>query len=280
MLKEIVICFCLCASTGFAQKLTGTVDKRRGQFKLKVEIAEEGSFQVQRATNFANWTTITNFNSPGPATLDVNDSYSGARKFYWVLRQTNWPAITLQPQSLTKYSGEQVKLEATATGSWPLRLQWYKGGNAILNQTNSSYTFTGKVSDSGTYQLLASNLWKATVSSVATVQVIAPAATTIANRQIHFDIQGGRAPLITSGSYDLFARASGDYSITSSNALLTDQGYWFYTQHDEVLGYIQVVQSFIYPGGFFQLLFESPTTGQFTLTSGNGYQFGRFTFAN
>jgi hypothetical protein len=282
MLKEIILCFCVCVVSTFAQRMTGTVDAAQSQFQVSVQIADEGSFAIQRATVLGTWATVTNFNSLAGLSVGVKESMAGTlQKYFRVLRQTNQPAIQLQSQSISKFTREEVKLQAAVTGSWPLRLQWYKGATVISGATNPTFSFTGKAADSGIYQLRATNLWGLALSSNVQVQVTAPSASTISGKTIHFDLQGGRLPLVTSGNYNMTANANGSYSMLGSSAFLTDQGYWAYTRTDENTGYIQLSQSFIYnPDGLIKLSFTTTTNGSFLLTAGSGYQFGTFSFTN
>ena len=119
-------------------------------------------------------------------------------------------------------------------------------------------------------------------SATAQVQVIAPVANNISGKQIHFDIQGGRAPLATSGNYDMNVQSTGAFTTQGSSIFLNDAGYWAYTKWDDVTGYIQTSASFIYGNGLYRLTFEQPGAGTFMLTvpGSAASQFGRFNFLN
>jgi hypothetical protein len=286
MLKGLIICMCLCEFSTFAQKLSITVSGVA--YQVKVDVTDVGSFQLQAAPSLGSpWSALTNFNALAGTSVTSQGFTTAPRQFFQVKRQTNGAAILVQPQPVGKYSGEEAKLQSGAAGSWPLTLQWYKVGTSgsvqVPGANSSSLVFNpAKVADSGAYALLASNTWGSALSSTVLVQIMAPVVTNIAGRVIHFDIQGGRPPLVTSGNYDMTCDASGFYTTTGSSAFLTDQGFWAYTKWDEVTGFIQMFQSFIYPQGTMvsKLIFETPTTGTFTLTAGTGYQIGRFTFLN
>src|SRR5262245_29303840 len=105
MLKEIILCLCLCMTSTFAQRMTGTVDVAPRQFQGSIPIADEGSFEMQRATVLGAWATLTNFNSLAGFSVGVKEAMSGTpQKFSRVLRKTNQPAIQLQSQSISKFS--------------------------------------------------------------------------------------------------------------------------------------------------------------------------------
>lgn len=90
---------------------------------------------------------------------------------------TNTPPVFLsQPQPVTVAVGDPASFSAQVEGSVPLTLQWLKNGVAIPNATNNTLSFgTTALSDSATYQLIASN-FTTTASSNVSLTVLAPIA--------------------------------------------------------------------------------------------------------
>jgi hypothetical protein len=90
---------------------------------------------------------------------------------------TNLPPIILeQPYSRTVATGTNVGLAIICDGSLPMRYQWYLDGLPILNRTNSWLAFTNtQPSNSGPYQIVASNAYGSVTSAVATLTVLPPA---------------------------------------------------------------------------------------------------------
>lgn len=76
------------------------------------------------------------------------------------------------PQSLTVFKGSNAILTGVALGAGPLGYQWIKNGIAVTDATNNSLTFTpAQLTNSGHYQLVASNTYGAVTSSVTVLTV-------------------------------------------------------------------------------------------------------------
>jgi hypothetical protein len=82
------------------------------------------------------------------------------------------PGISTQPQNQVVAAGSPVTFSIIATGTAPLTYQWRKGGSAIPGQVSPSYTIASTVvGDSGTYDVLVTNLAGSAGSTVATLTV-------------------------------------------------------------------------------------------------------------
>ncbi|TAL00707.1 MAG: hypothetical protein EPO07_09345 [Verrucomicrobia bacterium] len=83
------------------------------------------------------------------------------------------PSIVTQPQSQTVTEGATAVLNVTASGTPPLRYQWFFNTTTPLaNQTNASLTLAGVSSnDAGAYSVTVTNNYGATNSSLATLTV-------------------------------------------------------------------------------------------------------------
>ena len=89
------------------------------------------------------------------------------------------PVITQQPQNLTVTNGDVASFSVGVTGSAPLRYQWYSNsvntaiGLALLNQTNSAYSFTPNTNATGRYySVVITNIYGKATSSPALLTVI------------------------------------------------------------------------------------------------------------
>jgi hypothetical protein len=88
---------------------------------------------------------------------------------------TNPPLITLQPLSQKGTIGNMMGLSAAASGAPPITYQWSKDGTNLSGATSASYfVLAAARSDSGTYQVVASNPGGATPSSNVTLVVRSP----------------------------------------------------------------------------------------------------------
>jgi hypothetical protein len=270
----------LLVTQGRAQSLTGKLTSQRLKtVTVGAEIKDEGSFQLQRSDTLTNWIAFTNFNSLPGTTISTVDSYTDSRRFYRLIRLTVPPVITLQPVGSTNYTGNTVILQAAASGSWPLRFQWYKDSQAIPGATSNILSFTGAASLSGTYLLLASNTWGTVLSTPVAVLITDLVPSTLGGRKLHFDIQGAQGDFLTSGSFDTTFDPSGFYNTTSSNAYLNDTGYWQYAVSGATTALAAFSFSIVYSDAQIGFTFQTPTTGTFTLVASNfsGYQTGQFT---
>ena len=86
------------------------------------------------------------------------------------------PTITLHPLSQSALVGSNVTLNVVATGTAPLRYQWYFNPSALLaNQTNSSLALVNlTTNDAGSYRVNVSNDYGSTNSNPALLTVSEP----------------------------------------------------------------------------------------------------------
>ncbi|HEY4414914.1 MAG TPA: immunoglobulin domain-containing protein [Verrucomicrobiae bacterium] len=82
------------------------------------------------------------------------------------------PLFTLQPAYSGGLPGSTISLNGAAASSQAVSYQWYFGGTQIPGATSTNLTLTNiSVSNSGNYSLVASNIFGASTSIVATVTV-------------------------------------------------------------------------------------------------------------
>jgi hypothetical protein len=157
------------------------------------------------------------------------------------------PLITLQPQAQTLTVGGSFTLMVNATGTAPLTFQWRKGGINVSGATSSTLTISSAlVSDSGSYDVVVSNLVAKAISSLAQVTVRDSALTpplittqpksqtvSLGSDATLFVEASGSAPIVyqwrkdgaiiagaTSSRFSIFSAVSssrGDYSVVVSN---------------------------------------------------------------
>ena len=273
----------LLVSPVLGQKLT----LRKGSDAAKnviiaAPVLHEGSFQLQEVPDlFASWTTVTNFNA-FPGTNTFSFLYTEKQRFYRLVRLNEPVAITAHPAGTTNLVNEEVRLEAAATGSWPLRYQWFRNGQAVPGATSNRLVFSGRTDLSGNYHLRVSNLWSSALTSTAVVKTINPVATNIADRKIRYVIKGAQGSYINSGTFDTTYYGQGHYTTVSTSQNLNDAGNWQYgALTTPGAGRILLQSFFIYPNGaIVDLTFTNTTGGTFNLQEVNrgGRQFGEFVF--
>ncbi len=82
------------------------------------------------------------------------------------------PVITKAPAGVTVSPGATVVFSATATGTAPLRYQWFKNGASIPSATNTTLTLTAvTASSAGNYSVSVSNAAGSVLSATATLTV-------------------------------------------------------------------------------------------------------------
>ncbi len=90
------------------------------------------------------------------------------------------PAITAQPQSLVRNSGQSAAFWIQASGTAPLFYQWQKNGADIGGATATNYTLAAvEAADAGGYRCVVSNVSGGVTSAVATLTVNEPPAITV-----------------------------------------------------------------------------------------------------
>ncbi len=87
------------------------------------------------------------------------------------------PVFLAQPQPVTISKGDPASFSAQVEGSVPITFQWFKDGVAIPNATNTSLSFGATaLSDTGNYQLVATNPAGTNGSTVVALTVLPPIA--------------------------------------------------------------------------------------------------------
>jgi len=102
----------------------------------------------------------------------VVSNFAGVRVSTNALLTVNVPPkLVLQPRSQPVVAGPtNITLMAEATGTEPLKYQWYKGGKIIVGETNTSYTVTTNTVDTS-YSVSAANVAGRAISSNALLKV-------------------------------------------------------------------------------------------------------------
>ena len=83
------------------------------------------------------------------------------------------PSITTSPQDQTVTAGQNATFTVAATGTLPLRYQWYFNTNTFLNSyTNTSLTVTNaQTNNAGFYSVIVTNNYGSATSSLARLTV-------------------------------------------------------------------------------------------------------------
>ncbi len=85
---------------------------------------------------------------------------------------TGPPSILSQPQGRTVSAGSNVTLSATASGTAPLRFQWWKNGVIVPGATTNVLAFAPiGPADAGSYFVVVTNTFGSVTSSLATLVV-------------------------------------------------------------------------------------------------------------
>jgi hypothetical protein len=98
------------------------------------------------------------------------------------------PVITAQSSSSTVQLSDPVVLSVTANGEATLTYQWYKDGNILTGETNSTLSFTTGATSGGSYTCIVTNSYGTDTSDaiVITVDIAAPVITSHSNDVLCF----------------------------------------------------------------------------------------------
>ena len=81
-------------------------------------------------------------------------------------------SVRRSPRSRTVLEGRRAVFIVSATGTAPLRYQWLKDGNPVLNATNRSLVIpAAHAGDAGNYTATVSNVLSGAISLPATLNV-------------------------------------------------------------------------------------------------------------
>jgi hypothetical protein len=159
------------------------------------------------------------------------------------------PALYVQPQSTTRFTGEQLTLSVFAAGDAPMRYQWFKAAGPIAGATNSSYSFANvQWADAATYSVRVTNSAGYTISSNATLSVVtAPtisyAQTILADNPLSYwrlDETNGTVAHDCVGGHDgQFINATMGLAGYSQNDPDTAAGFGTISSTDSYVGNIQ-----------------------------------------
>jgi hypothetical protein len=124
------------------------------------------------------------------------------------------PSITTQPQPWTNAIGFAATFTVVASGSAPLRYQWYFNGTTPLSgRTNATLSFIiASTNDAGAYHVVVTNLFGSATSDVANLTVGPPGAAQLPA----FPGADGAAKLASGG------RGGTVYHVTKLNSALDD----------------------------------------------------------
>jgi uncharacterized repeat protein (TIGR01451 family) len=121
------------------------------------------------------------------------------------------PTITLQPSNQTTIVGQNVAVEATATGSMPLSYQWWFNGAPLATATSTVLNLSNvQTNQAGNYTFSASNAAGSVTSLVAQLIVLVP-------------------PTISAQSADLkvVAGSTANFQVTASGTQPLGYQWWF-----------------------------------------------------
>ena len=121
----------------------------------------------------ADGVVIADFDLDGRPDLLFPNAWDGLVSIYRnVIPSQTPPAITMQPQSQSVGEESTAILFVGATGTLPLRYQWFLNGNELAGATNAVLVLPNiQLSQAGSYQIVLSNALGTLTSSNATLVV-------------------------------------------------------------------------------------------------------------
>ena len=198
-----------------------------------------GGSAIAGATNA--WLLLTDVSGMGTYTVVVSNPYGSVESLPATVGSGAGtpPAILAEPQSVTLSVGGTATFSISASGTAPLSYFWRRNGSPIAGATASNYTTNNvHLSDSGAqFSCLVSNAYGTTLSSNATLTVVAPPTIVVQPQSVTANVAAavtfsvtasGTAPLSyywrRNGNPVAGATAS---SYTTNNVQLADSGAQF-----------------------------------------------------
>lgn len=167
---------------------------------------------------------LTAFTDPWRGFLDDMRIYNrillpGDVKALYEVAGSVAPSFSVQPQSVSIFVGEMLRLRSAVDGTPPITYQWYRyRTNILVNAADLTLVLTNvQAGDAGDYTLVAANALKAATSAVAHVTVTP--VTSVTNGLAgywKFDEASGATA----------ADSSGEGNLGTVNNSLLDGGHW------------------------------------------------------
>jgi len=131
----------------------------------------------------SNTLTLANVspNDTGAYFVIVSNNVGTATSSVATLTLLTAPTLTSDPTNLTVLAGSGATFNVSATGSTPLRFQWYFNTNTVLvSATNDSFALgSTHATNAGTYSVIVSNSVGSATSAVAALTVLGPPFITV-----------------------------------------------------------------------------------------------------
>lgn len=173
----------LSSNVSFAATASGTEPLRYQWQKNGINLIDSGPVSGSTTTNL----TIANAqtNDAGSYQLIVTNDYGSVTGAVAVLSILVPAAIASEPSSQSVLLNSNAVFSASASGTLPLRFQWYFNGAPLADNghvsgsTSTNLTITSvQTNDAGSYQLVVTNDYGSASSSPATLTILVPATIT------------------------------------------------------------------------------------------------------
>ena len=150
--------------------------------EVSVQGAVPWSFQwfkneqpIPGATNPSLSFVISKPTDSGDYRMQVTNSVGTASTTIIALRVLELPAITQQPRTQAELQGTRITLEVVATGSPPLKYQWYRGYTILNGQTGAQLVIPSlQPADVNSYTVKVSNEVGSVTSALAYLNILSP----------------------------------------------------------------------------------------------------------
>lgn len=150
--------------------------------EVSVQGAVPWSFQwfkneqpIPGATNPSLSFVISKTTDSGDYRMQVSNSVGTASTTLIELRVLERPAITQQPRTQAERQGARITLEVVATGSPPLKYQWFRGYTILNGQTGSQLIIPSlQPADVNSYTVKVSNEVGTVTSALAYLNILSP----------------------------------------------------------------------------------------------------------
>ncbi len=228
---------------------------------------------LEVSSNLVDWRTLTSLVPTSAVTrvqLPIAAGLTEPQFFRAKVEASSAPpTITTHPVGVTATTGDPVELHVVAVGADPLKYQWTKNDQPILDGTGSSYRIPGvQLTDDAVYRVVVSNPFGTITSEPAAVHVLLPvfAPSSLAGGTLNMVITNSTVSPIGSLSLRRFTSATAFSGTKTGGSAFSGTYTYSGTGNTRAVETVELTGST--PGALqrIDLTFTSPTGGSFALS--------------
>ena len=176
-----------------------------------------GASPIEGATNASYSVGASSVSDTGDYTVVVTNGYGSVRSAAaTIVFDSQPPAITSEPASLSLDAGQVAAFSVSVTGTQPLTYQWYRGERPIPDATSATLDLgAATISDAGSYHVVVTNAHGTTTSAIAALTVTSLAETDVFSTGFSADTIHAASPVVGPAATNWYVMSSKNATSTS-----------------------------------------------------------------